>query len=193
MSAEPPSNRPRYAPLAPDPLARAHLLVAEQESVADTAFAPGVSLIDFPERWHVAAHALVLPEPLRGPGTQQFRSADHLIALLRHRLAAETMGLRLYVVGSEPFVWDVARVGFEAGMGREEMHLFATGNPVRRVVCVHCRTLNSGVTETLTRCAGCGAMLEVRHHFSRVQNAWLGVQCDAEAPGEIPAVEPLPA
>jgi dimethylamine monooxygenase subunit C len=193
MSAEPPSNRPRYTALAPCPGARSHLFVADREAVPEIAFAPGISLSDFPERWHVAAHALVLPEPLGGAGPQLFRSADHLIALLRHRLGAETMGLRLYVVGREPFVWDVARVAQDAGMGRDEMYLFAVGEPERRVFCVHCRTLNPGVSTTLVPCAGCGVMLEVRHHFSRVQNAWLGVQCDAEAPGEIPALEKLPA
>ena len=193
MSTGTASNRPRYAPLAPDPRARAHLLVTDHQDIAEAAFAPGIGLADFPERWDVVAHALVLPEPFGGPGVQHFRSASHLLALLRHRLAAETMGLRLYVTGSEPFVWDAARVAIEAGMGREEMRLFATGKPVRRVSCVHCRTINPGVTTTLVTCAGCGVTLTVRDHFSRVHNAWMGVQCDAEVPGEVPAIEDLSA
>ena len=193
MSTGTASNRPRYAPLAPDPRARAHLLVTDNQDIAEAAFAPGIGLADFPERWDVVAHARVLPEPFGGPGVQHFRSASHLLALLRHRLAAETMGLRLYVTGSEPFVWDAARVAIEAGMGREEMRLFATGKPVRRVSCVHCRTINPGVTTTLVTCAGCGVVLTVRDHFSRVHNAWMGVQCDAEVPGEVPAIEDLSA
>jgi dimethylamine monooxygenase subunit C len=193
MSTGTASNRPRYAPLAPDPRARAHLLVTDRQDIAEAAFAPGIGLADFPERWDMVAHALVLPEPFGGPGVQHFRSASHLLALLRHRLAAETMGLRLYVTGSEPFVWDAARVAIEAGMGREEMRLFATGKPVRRVSCVHCRTINPGVTTTLVTCAGCGVTLTVRDHFSRVHNAWMGVQCDAEVPGEVPAIEDLSA
>jgi len=191
MSVETSGNRPRYAPLAPDPRARAHLLVTDHQTIAGAAFAPGFGAADFPERWDIVAHALVLPEPFGGPGVQHFRSASHLLALLRHRLAAETMGLRLYAVGSEPFVWDVARAGLDAGMGREEMRLFAAGPPVRRVSCVHCRTINPGVTTTLVTCAGCGVTLTVRDHFSRVHNAWMGVQCDAEVPGEVPASEDL--
>lgn len=187
------TNRPRYVPLAPDPCARAHLLVADHHGIDGAAFAPGHALADFPERWDIVAHALVLPEPFGGPGVQHFRSSSHLLSLLRHRLAAETMGLRLYAVGSEPFVWDVARVAIDAGMGREEFHLFATGRPVRRVSCVHCRTINPGVTTTLIVCAGCGVTLGVRDHFSRMHNAWMGVQCDAEAPGELPAIEDLSA
>jgi len=187
----PASNRPRYAPIAPDRCARAHLLVVGHDCIADGAFAPGVSVADFPERWGIVAHALVLPEPLAGAGIKSFRSSAHLLALLAHRLAAETMGLRIYVVGSEPFVWDVARVATAAGMGRDEMQLFAMGQPVRRVSCVHCRHINPGVTTTLVTCAGCGVTLTVRDHFSRAHNAWMGVQCDAEAPGELPAVEDL--
>jgi hypothetical protein len=185
------TNRPRYSPLAASASARAHLLVCDQLAVPPTAFAPGHGPASFPERWVVAAHALVLPRPFGGPGEHQFRSASHLLSLLRHRLAAETMGLRLYAVGSEPFVWDVARVGREAGMGAEEMHLFACGRPERRVACVHCRTVNPGVTTTLVACAGCGAILTVRDHFSRAHNTWMGVQCDAEVPGDVPPVGDL--
>ena len=193
MIAAPSSNRPRYAPIAPFANARAHLLVCDQANFAGAVFADGHSADDFAERWVVAAQALVLPKTLGGPGEQQFRSASHLVALLRHRLAAETMGLRLYALGREPFVWDVARAGHEAGMGREEMQLQAFGPPVRRVSCVHCRTINHEVTTTLVICAGCGATLTVRDHFSRQHNTWMGVQCDAEAPGDVPPVEELSA
>jgi hypothetical protein len=187
------TNRPRYAPIAPDPCARAHLLVADRQDIGDAVFAPGHARADFPERWTIVARARVLPAPFGGPGEQHFRSSSHLLALLRHRLAAETMGLRLYAVGSEPFVWDVARIAIDAGMGREEFRLYATGQPVRRVSCVHCRTINPAVTTTLVTCAGCGVTLGVRDHFSRHHNAWMGVQVDAEVPGELPAVEDLSA
>lgn len=185
------TSRPRYRPLTRLPGARAHLLVVDHADVTPAAFAEGCSVADFPERWTVVAHALVLPQPSGGPGVHPFRSASHLLSLLRHRLAAETMGLRLYAVGSEPFVWDVARLARDAGMGREEMQLFACGAPVRSVWCVHCRTVNPGVTTTLITCAGCGVTLGVRDHFSRVHNTWMGVQCDAEVPGDVPPVEDL--
>jgi hypothetical protein len=193
MTAGTASNRPRYAPIFPFAGARAHLLVSDHPDPGPTVFAPGHGPADFPERWTVVAQALVLPKPFGATGEQPFRSASHLLSLLRHRLGAETMGLRLYAVGSEPFVWDVARVGHEAGMGREEMQLFACGRPERRVSCVHCRTVTPGVTTTLVSCAGCGVTLTVRDHFSRMHNTWMGVQCDAEVPGEVPAVQDLSA
>lgn len=187
------SSQPRYAPLAPFASARAHLLVSDHPHLAEAVFAAGYDQGSFAERWVVVSHALVMPKPFGGPGEQQFRSASHLLSLLRHRLAAETMGLRLYAVGSEPFVWDAARIGREAGMGREEMLLQACGRPERRVSCVHCRTVTPHVTTTLVTCDGCGVTLTVRDHFSRMHNTWMGVQCDAEAPGELPAIEDLSA
>ncbi len=187
------SNRPRYAPLALFSNARAHLLVADRADLPAAGFAPGCTAADFAERWLVVMQPRVLPRPFDAAGEQRFRSASHLLAALGHRLAAETMGLRLYALGNEPFVWDVARVAHAAGMGAEEMHLFACGRPERRVWCVHCRTINPGVTTTLVACAGCGAMLGVRDHFSRTHNTWMGVQCDAEVPGEVPAIADLPA
>jgi hypothetical protein len=56
---------------------------------------------------------------------------------------------------------------------------------------VHCRTLNDGVTGNVFACAGCGASLFVRDHFSARLAAFMGVQVDAEAPGEVPPIEPL--
>jgi len=67
------TNRPRYAPLAPDPCARAHLLVVDHQDIAGAVFAPGHTVSDFPERWDIVAHARVLPEPFGGPGVQHFR------------------------------------------------------------------------------------------------------------------------
>jgi hypothetical protein len=78
-----------------------------------------------------------------------------------------------------------------AGMGREEFFLFATGKPSRRVVCVHCRTLNAHVRTNLITCAGCQAQLFVRDHFSRHCNAFMVVQIDAEVPGETIDLEEL--
>jgi hypothetical protein len=59
------------------------------------------------------------------------------------------------------------------------------------VFCNHCRTITEGVTTNVVACAGCNAALFVRDHFSKRLNAFAGVQVDAEAPGEIPAIEEL--
>jgi len=191
MTAATPSNRPHYHPLRPDSAARAHLLVTDRAALDPSALADGVSAEQFGEVWVVAGHVHTLPRPFGESGVQAFRSVSHLLTMLGHRLAAETMGLRLYAAGIEPFVWDVAGVARAAGMGREEIHLFAHGPALRRVSCVHCRTILPAVTTSVVACTGCGAMLGVRDHFSRVHNAWMGVQVDAEEPGDVPAAEEL--
>ncbi|WP_295529868.1 dimethylamine monooxygenase subunit DmmA family protein [Novosphingobium sp. Chol11] len=193
MSGQDIKSRPVYTPLARDPAGRAHLLIIDDAAPPAEAFAPGTSAADFPETWSVAAHSQALPAPLAGNGAQAFRSASHLIAMLRHRLARETMGLRLYAIGAEHFCWDVAACASAAGMGRDEFFLYAAGKPARRVVCVHCRTLNEGVSTNLITCTGCHARLFVRDHFSRLGNAFMGVQIDAEVPGETIEIEELSA
>jgi hypothetical protein len=101
------------------------------------------------------------------------------------------MGLRLYAVGTESFLWDVFNVGQAAGMGRREIHLTHAGSARRRVICVHCGTTMEGVTTSIIPCAGCRAALFVRDHFSRRMAGFQGVQVDAEVPGDIPAAEEL--
>ncbi len=191
MSRQDIKSRPIYTPLVLNRAGRAHLLVVESAALPAEVFAAGVSAADFRETWSVSGHSQAMPAPLAGSGAQHFRSARQMLDLLRHRLARETMGLRIYAVGSEHFCWDVAACASAAGMGREEYQLYAVGKPARRVVCVHCRTLNVAVTTNLITCGGCGAQLFVRDHFSRHNNAFMGVQIDAEVPGETIPLEEL--
>ena len=99
------------------------------------------------------------------------------------------MGLRLYAEGPEDFLWDVFGIAQDHGLGRSEVFLKQSGTLARRVQCVHCKTFNEGVTTTIVRCAGCGANLFVRDHFSRRLSAFQGVKIDAEQPGDVPQAE----
>lgn len=191
MSDQGIKSRPKYAPLAIDSAGRAHLLVADRAEVPVDALADGVTIEDFAERWTVEAHSRAIPSHLPDELVHGFRSTQHLLIALRRRLQHEHMGFRLYAAGTEPFLWDVAAAAESVGMGREEYRLFATGSGARRVFCVHCRTVTEGVTTNLATCAGCGASLFVRDHFSRRLNAFMGFQIDAEAPGETIPVEEL--
>jgi hypothetical protein len=76
-------------------------------------------------------------------------------------------------------------------MGKDEYRMFAVGSGARRIFCVHCRTLTFTVSTNLVDCAGCGAQLFVRDHFSRRLNAFMGFQIDSEVPGETIPVEVL--
>lgn len=184
-------SRPSYARLSLDPTGRRHLLVADSPDALTTGLAPGASAAEFDERWVIVGDSRAIPSTDEGACEHEFRSPQHLFRALRRRLSDERMGLRLYALGAERFLWNVNAVAHDHGMSRLEVHLCASRPGPRRVFCNHCRTLTEDVTTTIVACAGCRAPLLVRDHFSRRLNAFAGVQVDAEAPGEIPAIEEL--
>lgn len=192
-------SRPVYERLSLDPAGRRHLVLGDAPR-------PLAEVIDGTDGttaplgyWTVAATSGVDGQPALQPafgnaaGLEQraFRAVPHLLDRLSHRLARETVGLRLYAVGEEGFIWDVARLAREAGMETAECRTAHAGSLRRRVFCVHCKTLTEGATTSLKACDGCGAPLVVRDHFSRTHAAFMGVQADAEAPGELPPVEEI--
>ena len=187
-------SRPVYERLSLDATGRRHLVLSDAPrplgEVVDGAAAP----LDY---WVVAATSAVDGQPEAAPAhgdalvveKRAFRAISHLLDRLSHRLARETVGLRLYAVGEEGFIWDVARLARVAGLDAAECRTCHAGSERRRVFCVHCKTITFDVTTNIVACAGCGAALAVRDHFSRSLAAFMGVQADAEAPGELPQVE----
>ncbi len=183
-------SRPTYAPLAPEATASRHLLVLEACAVdaavwaaLGQAFAPVATALDVwwigtssLAPWPVPARTLVLADRAELPGSLggfgPFQVND-----------------RLYVQGTEPFVWTVA--GWASGLGLmpEQIRLAHAGSLRRRVWCTHCHGFTEDVTTQIVSCAGCGRHLLVRDHFSRRHGAFMGVMVDAEAPGERPAVQ----
>lgn len=178
-------SRPTYEALRRDPTGRRHLYLCAGEGPAPDALSDGPL-----ESWTVAPAAA--EGTLRRPqdeGERRFRSSRQLLDTLGRRLASERMGLRLYAEGPEDFLWDVFGIAQDHGLGRSEVFLKQSGTLARRVQCVHCKTFNEGVTTTIVRCAGCGANLFVRDHFSRRLSAFQGVKIDAEQPGDVPQAE----
>ena len=193
MSDQGIKSRPTYEPLIPDPAARHHLLVVEGAAVPGEALGEGVDPSAF-EVWTVAHRSAVAGAPMmegEAGSVRTFRSVPHLMSALKERLARETMGLRLYGAGTEPFLWDAYGIALAAGMGKQETKFAHVGPKARRIYCVHCRTVMEKVTTSIVTCAGCGAPLFVRDHFSRRLSAFMGVQIDAEVPGEVPEAEEL--
>lgn len=180
-------SRPLYETLRLDRTGLRHLLLTDASSFLSNAFVSDTSEL---EVWSVAPRK---NEAVIGvferPGHRIFRSVQHLLERLIHRLGHEQMGLRLYAAGQEGFLWDVYGIAQRAGMDKQEILLSHFGSKVRRVHCVHCCTFNEGVTTTIVRCDGCGANLFVRDHFSRRLSAFMGVKVDAERPGDVPPAE----
>lgn len=176
-------SRPRYTKISLR-FGREHLLIVQDEQLLGGAFEPSVAMEDFDDIWTIASRSTALPDP--GQLEKQFRSVNHLKLALDDRLKNETMGLRVYVVGDEEFVWDIDLRCRRFGLGNDEIWLFAPYLGPRRVRCAHCRSYTSDCTGTVVTCAGCGATLCVRDHFSRFWNAYQGFQIDSEEPGVVP-------
>lgn len=110
-------------------------------------------------------------------------------AEVRDRLASARVGLRLYLLGTEGFIWRWAAVARGFGLGAEEMQVERCGTLARRVYCVHCGAFTEQARHNIVTCAGCGRSLFVRDHFSRHHAAYMGFQVDAEVPGALPPIE----
>ena len=173
-------SRPQYAPFALDLSGTRHLVITDQPMPPE---ALETALAEI-EIFTVHTIAPGVPAPPEG-NIRPFRSNAELLSFLPHHLARQTMGLRLYALGSEAFVWDVHHAAEQAGMGGAEIFLTRLGPLTRRVYCTHCRDMIEDVAENLVACPGCGAMLFVRDHFSRRLRAFMGGKANAEDPAEV--------
>jgi dimethylamine monooxygenase subunit C len=175
---------PLHRALEPDPYARAHLIAAEGEGALAV-----VSLFE-KAQGSVAGCATVVyaaDGTQAGPGLTARLSHLHagdlrvladIPALLLEweRLLGEaTMGTSVYAAGREIFLGEVVRSAVRYGVSPRACQTELRGSVSRRVQCVHCRHINDNVaTETLT-CSQCGIRLQVRDHYSRRLNAYMGV------------------
>lgn len=128
----------------------------------------------------------VVPEGLHILETEQ-----EVLAKLDKVLQGMYMGMRLYIAGSEDFMWSVAKMANKFGIEDAGMMKELTGTLARPVYCVHCKATTNGVTTNIGKCSGCGRMLFVRDHFSRQLGAYMGLMIDAESPGELPEIEEI--
>jgi predicted RNA-binding Zn-ribbon protein involved in translation (DUF1610 family) len=116
-------------------------------------------------------------------------SNEALIERLCILLEQSAMGLRVYAVGPEDAIWRCASAAHAAGMGRDEYQVHRAGTQARPVHCVHCGSRLPAMRTNVGACTHCGRTLLVRDHFSRHHGAYMGVQVDAECPGELPPIE----
>ena len=179
-------SRPVYAPFKLDTSGRAHLIVTNLPD-PPTAFEDALACITI---WTIKTIAPGVPAPA-AENLRPFRSVAELLPQLAVRLAQATVGLRLYAIGSEAFIWDAYNIAIATGMAKTEVFTHRAGPLVRRVYCTHCRTMIEDVAVNIIPCPSCSAHLFVRDHFSRRLAAFMGVIVDAEVPGEIPAAEVL--
>jgi predicted RNA-binding Zn-ribbon protein involved in translation (DUF1610 family) len=173
-------SRPQYANFALDHSGARHLVITDQPLPPEELEAALAEI----EIFTVHTIAPGVPAPPEG-NVRPFRSAAELLSFVPHHLARQVMGLRLYALGSEAFIWDVHHAAEAAGMGSGEIRLTRLGPLTRRVYCTHCRDMIEEVPANIVTCPGCGAMLFVRDHFSRRLRAFMGVKANAEDPAEV--------
>jgi predicted RNA-binding Zn-ribbon protein involved in translation (DUF1610 family) len=181
-------SRPVYVPLAPQIEAGRHWLVLEAATVEPALFnrlaADFAPVAQRLQVWSVGG----LTETLSLG--QVSALAD--LAALQATLAGQgplRVSDRLFVQGSEPFVWSVFLAARALGLDEHQIQLDHAGSQKRRVWCTHCHGFTEGVSTSTVACAGCGRELLVRDHFSRRHGAFMGVMVDAEVPGERPVRE----
>ncbi|PUA17752.1 dimethylamine monooxygenase subunit DmmA family protein [Glaciimonas sp. PCH181] len=194
-------SKPTYRELAPDGSGHRHLLIAQGQGgegisrlhAALQAFGEESANIEI----YYASESILnadRTEMVRAAGatadagTHIFASCAALTEALRIVLNTSEMGMRMYICGTERFIWTVTNLGLEFGIRDDEIQQEHADSEARQIACVHCQGLTYPVRTNIVRCAACGRHLLVRDHFSRRVNAYMGVQIDAEAPGEIPAI-----
>lgn len=124
-------------------------------------------------------------------GLQILVSEQDALDTLKSILPAMRMGMRLYIAGSEGFIWSVAQEAKVFGVEDSDMMKELTGTLARSVYCVHCKAITHNITTNIAKCGGCGRMLFVRDHFSRRLGAYMGLMIDAESPGDLPEIEEI--
>ncbi|NMG49793.1 hypothetical protein GO613_16965 [Azoarcus communis] len=182
-------SRPRYRDLAAEDTAGAHLLIVEGDTLAAgqmaalaTAFAVVAARL---QTWLVSAPATAL-----APGrVRRLHTVEEARTALEHIEDGFGIADRLYLQGTEPFMWSLATAAGRAGLSPTQIRMQHAGSLKRRVWCTHCHQTTENVTTNIATCAGCARALLVRDHFSRRLGAFMGVMVDAEVPGEVPQRE----
>ncbi|MGK0273208.1 MAG: hypothetical protein ACI88H_003887 [Cocleimonas sp.] len=192
-------SKPIYVPLEFDPKSRWSLLIAESEGLRglvdlcndSSAMEATATSVMYAGTDAEQSDALTFFTNDQCNLLNQFETQDSLLAALPDVLANSKMGLRLYICGSEAFIWKVAKLARDAGMNKSEYNLKLIGSKARRVYCPHCEIINEGVTTDIHECQGCNLSLVNCNHFSREMSAYLGYRVDAEVHGEMPERQEL--
>lgn len=124
-------------------------------------------------------------------GSDVLNSEQDLLVSLKNIMPNMRMGLRVYVAGSEGFIWSVAEVLKTFGVEDADIMKELTDTLARTIYCVHCKAITHNITTNIGKCSGCERMLFVRDHFSRHLGAYMGLMIDAESPGELPEIEEI--
>ncbi|WP_299031234.1 dimethylamine monooxygenase subunit DmmA family protein [uncultured Sulfitobacter sp.] len=181
-------SRPVYGKLEPR-AGSAHLFIADAEgaeAILDLAtpdlmksshiiyIAKGT---DFEGALRALNPAMFYAGPSYGAAEQRIHKA----------FADATMGLQVYLSGTESLMGQAQYAAMQAGIPHTAIQTEHRGSVARRMQCVHCKGITEDVETDPFVCSHCGLNLFVRDHYSRRLAAYQGVCIDAEDPGNVPA------
>lgn len=182
-------SRPIYGTLAPRP-GKAHLMIADgegAEAIIDLAAQDG----DLMAKSHIIfiAKGTDYAERLRALNPAQFHEGPTwgtAVQRIRHVLGEASMGLQVYLAGTEGLMGQAQNEAMQAGIPHTAIQTEHRGSVARRMQCVHCKGITEDVMTDPFVCGHCGLNLFVRDHYSRRLAAYQGVCIDAEDPGNVP-------
>ncbi|APJ04857.1 dimethylamine monooxygenase subunit DmmA family protein [Silvanigrella aquatica] len=116
---------------------------------------------------------------------------DDLFFAVENMLPEMFMGLRIYVVGSENFIWTVSKIADKYGYDDSNIIKELTNTLARSVYCTHCKLIMNDINTNIIKCFGCNKVLIIREHFSRRLGAYMGVMVNAESAYDFPKVEEI--
>lgn len=177
-------SRPKYHPPELVDSARLHVFVCDRAGLAS------LELL-YRQCTSKQAKLLLVGGPAGMVNNAESCPDEAMPERLQQLLSDIPVSARLYVGGSETFLWDVRNQALKAGLVDEQIQLAPPVNTARRLFCTHCYTLTEGVETSPCACSGCGRLLLVRDHFARLHGAYVGVQINAEDPDEQPEQEVL--
>jgi len=190
-------SKPAYSSLMWHEKASSHLVIASGDG--------GMAILKLFQQMHPAQPVTVLYEKNEQssrdyseilqkvvPENLYIHQGEALvIEHLKSILTDARMGLRIYVAGSEGFIWDITKVVGQFGVSNIDVMKELAGTLARTVYCVHCKAISKNVTTNITKCSGCERMLLVREHFSKNLGAYMGLMADVETPGEFAEIEEI--
>lgn len=159
---------PRYYNGEPNQLATHHLLVSQGRGCT--------------EQDRICASLNHTSVPMTHLTLTDYSSTAELQRVMLSTLREATIGLRVYLLGDEDFIWPLHALARVAGLQAEEIEVIPSVAGGHSIYCVHCSTTQHGALESPHTCTECGVVLEIRQHFSRRLGAYLGVCADARQP-----------
>ncbi|MDR2874442.1 MAG: hypothetical protein LBV44_00730 [Methylobacillus sp.] len=132
-----------------------------------------------------------LLEKVIGEGLHCYDAEQEGLFAFYRMMDACRMGTQFYMAGSESFIWSAVKLAKLHGVQEDDVMKQIVATLARPVYCVHCKGMTPEVTTNIVACGKCGRKLFVRDHFSRLLGAYMGLQVDAENPGDVPAIEEI--